>query len=264
MNKKLHCLWATKAKDDEWWSSFVTSPLAILVNYFVVDYKWLTPNLITLFSFLVAIIVTGFIIIGGTTNFIIAAVLIHMSHVLDCMDGQMARYRGTSSRSGSYFDKLTDQIQVIIWFGAVGYAAYLQTQDILPVFLAFAGVSFYSLRGYTKYVTIYTEMSNDKEYLRKKLQEKLDKENDKKESAGLDYGVSANVLWFIKEQRKILSFDEGVFIFMLSAALIFNVLVPMLWIFAISQIFYGLYRAWQRGYQIHHNQHFQILNTTEK
>ena len=154
MNKKLNRLWATKNKNDEWWSSFITAPLAIAVNYIVVDFKWLSPNLITLFSFIVAIIATGFIIIGGTTNFIVAAVLIHISHILDCMDGQMARYRGISSQAGSYFDKLTDQIQVIIWFGAVGYAAYHQSQDILPVFLAFAGVAFYSLRGYTKYVTI--------------------------------------------------------------------------------------------------------------
>lgn len=254
MNKKFHELWETKTKDDEWWSSFVTSPLAIIANYFVVDYKWLTPNLITLFSFIVAIIATVFIVIGGTVNFIIAAVLIHFSHILDCMDGQMARYRKTSSRSGSYFDKLTDQIQVIIWFGAIGYAAYLQTQDVLPVFLAFAGVAFYSLRGYVKYVTIYTEMSDDKEYLIKKNQEKLYKESGKKENAGLGYGISANILWFIKEQRKILSFDEGVFIFMLSFALIFNVLTPMLWVFAVSQIFYGLYRGWQRGYNLAHGQ----------
>ncbi len=255
MNEKLDKLWATKTKDDEWWSSFVTSPLAIAVNYFVVDYTWLTPNLITLFSFIIAIIATVFIVIGGTTHFIIAAILIHISHVLDCMDGQMARYRGTSSRSGSYFDKLTDKIQVIIWFGAVGYTAYLQTQTVIPVFLTFVGVSFYLLRGYIKYVTIYTEMSDDKEYLIKKHQENLDKEKDKKESAGLGYGVSTNVLWFIKEQRKILFFNEGVFIFMLSAALIFNIFVPMLWVFAISQIFYGIYCAWQREYQTHCNLH---------
>ena len=254
MNKKFHKLWKTKTKEDEWWSSFVTSPLAILINYFVVDFKWLTPNLITLFSFIVAIIATGFIVIGGTTNFIIAAILIHFSHILDCMDGQMARYRGTSSRSGSYFDKLTDEIQVTIWFGAVAYAAYLQTQTVIPIFLAFAGVSFYLLRGYIKYVTIYTEMSDDKEYLIKKHQENLDKEKDKKESAGLRFGVLANLRWFVHEQKKILFFDEGVFIFMLSAALIFNILEPILWVFAISQVFYGLYRGWQRGYQMANNQ----------
>ena len=92
----------------------------------------------------------------------------------------------------------------------------------------------------------------------KKHQENLDKEKDKKESAGLGFGVLANLRWFLHEQRKILFFDEGVFIFMLSAALIFNILEPMLWVFAISQIFYGLYLGWKRGYQMAHNQQFTI------
>ena len=162
------------------------------------------------------------------------------------MDGQMARYRGVSSRSGSYFDKLTDQIQVIIWFGAIGYASYYQSQDVLPVLLAFAGVAFYSLRGYTKYVTIYTKMCDNKEYLAIKTKEVPDTESKRKVTAGLSYGFLDNMRWFFREQHKILSFDEGVFIFMLSFALIFNVLTPMLWVFASSQIYYGLYRACQR------------------
>ncbi len=256
MNEKLTRLWATKNKDDEWWSSFVTSPLAIAVNYVVVDIKWLTPNLITLFSFIIAIISTLFIITGGIVNFVIAAVLIHLSHVLDCMDGQMARYRKTTSPSGGYFDKLTDQIQVTIWFGSVGYAAYSQSQNVLPVFLAFTGVAFYSLRGYIKYVTIYTEMSRDNEYLEKKSKEASDVK--KGDAAGLGFGVLANLRWFVREQRKIFSFDEGVFIFMLSLALILDKLTPMLWVFAISQLFYGLARGWQRGYRIDHNQHTTI------
>ncbi len=70
MNEKLTRLWATKNKDDEWWSSFVTSPLAIAVNYVVVDFKWLTPNLITVFSFIIAITSTLFIIQGFCTKFV--------------------------------------------------------------------------------------------------------------------------------------------------------------------------------------------------
>ncbi|MCH9030386.1 MAG: CDP-alcohol phosphatidyltransferase family protein [Bacteroidetes bacterium] len=189
MSEKLKRLWATKNKNDEWWSSFVTSPLAIAVNYVVVDIKWLTPNLITLFSFITALASVVFIIIGGFINFIIAAVLIHLSHILDCMDGQMALYRGVSSKSGSYFDKLTDQIQVTLWFGAIGYAAYAQSQNVLPVFLAFAGVAFYSLRGYTKYVAIYTEMCDDKEYLEKASK----KVSEILQNINIDFG-SCNVL----------------------------------------------------------------------
>ena len=248
MNKKLKLLWATKNKDDEWWSSFVTSPLAIAVNYLVVDVQWLTPNRITLLSFITAIISSLFIIAGGTMNFMIAAGLIHVSHVLDCMDGQMARYRKTTSSSGAYFDRITDQIQVTLWFGAIGYAAYAASQDVLPVFLAFIGVAFYSLRGYVKYTAIFTEMSKDNLYLETLSNQEA--VNKKPETAGLEFGAAANIKWFIAQQRKIFSFDEGVFIFMLSLALVTNALTPMLWVFALSQIFYGLKRSWQQGVQL--------------
>ena len=58
MNDKLKRLWATKTRDDEWWSSFVTAPLAIVANYGAVDIPWITPNRITAASFLVAIVAT--------------------------------------------------------------------------------------------------------------------------------------------------------------------------------------------------------------
>ena len=264
MSEKLQRLWATKNKNDEWWSSFVTSPLAIAANFIVVDWKWLTPNRLTVLSFITAVASVVLIIIGGQVQFYVAAALIHVSHILDCMDGQMARYRGVTSRSGGFFDKITDQVQVFLWFGAIGYAAYVQAENILPVFLAFTGVAFYALRGYIKYVTIYIYMGDDKEYLEKATQEVSEIENKTKDTAGLGHGVLANLRWFVGEQRKLLSFDEGVFIFMLSVSLILNALTPMLWIFAISQVFYGLARSLQRGRQLHLNQVRQILTTTEK
>ncbi len=256
MNEKLTRLWATKTKEDEWWSSFVTSPLAILVNYFVVDIKWLTPNRITLFAFITAIISALFIVAGGTGNFIVAAILIHVSHVLDCMDGQMARYRNSTSQSGAYYDKLTDQIQVTLWFGSVGYAAYAQTHTVLPVFLALIGVAFYALRGYVKYVTIYLEMSRDNSYLEKLAWAEAGAK--KQETAGLGFGFAANLRWFMAEQRKIILFNEGVFIFMLSLALVLDALIPMLWVFALSQLVYGLARGWQRGRDIDRNHKVKI------
>ncbi len=245
MSEKLQRLWATKTKQDEWWSSFVTSPLAVAANFLIVDLQWLTPNRITALSFFVAFIAAGFIVVGGTGSFILAAVLIHISHVLDCMDGQMARYRQTSSAAGSYFDRLTDQVQVTLWFGAAGYAAYAQSHDVVPVFLAFIGVAFYGLRGYAKYVAIQTEMSRNAAYLTQLAKTKIFPE-----TAGLGFGWQANIRWFVNEQRKILDFDEGVFIFMLSLALVLDKLTPMLWVFAVSQVFYGVYRSVQHGIQI--------------
>ena len=264
MSTKLERLWATKNKNDEWWSSFVTSPLAIAANLVVADLKWVTPNGITLVSFITAIASCVLIIIGGPLAFIAAALLIHASHVLDCMDGQLARYRGETSRWGNFFDKLTDHIQVALWFGTVGYTASVQSGSTLPLLLAFIGVYFYSLRGYTKYTFIYIEASDDRDYIENKAREVAAIEKLRVSKAGPGHGLKANLRWFLGEQRKILSFDEGVFIFMLSAALIFNALTPMLWVFAISQTFYGLLRGYQRGRQLNLGHHPQIMTPTEK
>lgn len=242
MKEKILRLWATKNKNDEWWSSFITSPLAIFANYWAVDMKWLTPNMLTAASFFVALASVVLIAFGGTVNFFIAAILIQVSHVLDCMDGQMARYRGATSLAGSFLDKVTDQIQVTLWFGVVGYAAYKNSHDVLPVFLAFTGVAFYHLRGYSKYAALYEEVKSLHGFLNERsLRKKITQEK-----AGLGFSFIKNLTWFVCEQPKILTFDEGVFVFMLSFALITETLMPMLYIFAISQVFYGLYRSCQR------------------
>lgn len=264
MNQKLRDLWETKNKDDEWWSSFVTSPLAVLANWLVVDLKWLSPNLITLLSLLVAALSSVLIVLGGQTNFYIAAALINLSHVLDCMDGQMAKYRGTSSRFGNYFDKVTDQIQIFIWFGAISYASYVQTQDVTPIFLAFIGVAFYSLRVYVKYVTIFIEVEHNSDYLSKSSTTAASIRKKAPRRAGLGNGFRNNLIWFLKEQRKFFLFNEAVFVFMLSAALVFDVMSSMLWVFAITQIYFGVVRSWQRGRQIHLNQHAELLRPMEK
>jgi len=248
MNAKLTRLWATKSKDDEWWSSFVTSPIAIIVNYAAVEHPWITPNRVTAMSFLVAIAASVFVIAGGFSNFIIAAVLIHLSHVLDCMDGQLARYRQVSSPLGSYYDRITDQMQVAMWFGAVGYAAYHQTGTVTPVLLALIGIAFYGLRGYIKYVAIEIEMARDPGYANRRADE-----TKTEIAAGIGFDFRANLTWLVREQPKILQFNEGVFIFMLSAALVFDVLEPMLWIFAVSQVLWSLRRAVEGGYRIHKN-----------
>lgn len=248
MTAKLTRLWNTKSKDDEWWSSFVTSPIAIIANCAAVEHSWITPNRITAMSFLVAIAASIFVIAGGPSNFIVAAVLIHLSHVLDCMDGQLARYRQVSSPLGSYYDRITDQIQVTMWFGAVGYAAYHQTGTVTPVFLALIGIAFYGLRGYIKYVAIEIEMARDPGYA-----DRIASETKPEITAGLGFDFRANLAWLVREQPKILQFNEGVFIFMLSAALVFDGLEPMLWIFAVSQGLWSLRRAVEGGYRIHKN-----------
>ena len=144
-----------------------------------------------------------------------------------------------SSRFGSYFDKVTDQIKIFAWFGAVAYVSFLETESVVPVFLAFTGVTFYSLRVYVKYVTIFIEVEHDVTYLEQSSREAAAINSERSDVGGIGQGFVRNLLWFMGEQRKFFLFNEAVFVFILSFALLFNVILPVLWLFAISQLYYG-------------------------
>ena len=89
--------------------------------------------------------------------------------------------------------------------------------------------------------------------------EHLVQTNKKQIAAGFGFCFLANLKWFIVEQRKILLFNEGVLIFMLSLSLVLNELTLMLWVFFVSQLFWGLYRSWEQGRKIDLNHHSTIV-----
>ena len=45
-------------------------------------------------------------------------VVLELSYVLDCVDGQLARLRGTSSPVGAHFDFLMDELKAFLLVGA--------------------------------------------------------------------------------------------------------------------------------------------------
>jgi len=241
---KFQRLWKTKNKDDEWWSSFVTAPIGILLNVIVVDWSILNPNRLTTLSFIVSLFGAAFILPYSYQNFVTAVILIQLSHVLDCMDGQMARYRGISSPAGSFYDKIADFIKIFFFFATVSFTVFEETNNITVVFLGFTATFFYTLRSYIKYVTLSIRAENDPEYFKNRLNTEVEL------SAGPGFSLRKNLLWFLREQRKLFRFEEGVFVFLISAALLLHALLPLLWILAISQLYYGLMKAIQRGLQI--------------
>jgi len=241
---KFQRLWKTKNKDDEWWSSFITAPIGIFLNVIVVDWSVINPNRLTTLSFIVSLFGAAFILPYAYQNFVTAAILIQLSHVLDCMDGQMARYRGILSPVGSFYDKIADFIKIFIFFAAVSFAVFEETNNITVVFLGFTATFFYTLRSYIKYVTLSIRAENDPEYFENASNTEVEL------SVESNFSLRKNLLWFLREQRKFFRFEEGVFVFLISAALLLQALLPLLWILAISQLYYGLMKAIQRGLQI--------------
>ena len=99
-------------KKDGWWASLFSGPIANILLYFISDIKWITPNCVTTSSLFTCIIASAFISVGIPGFLIIGAVLVQLVFILDCLDGQLARYREQSSNFGAWYDRVTDRIKI--------------------------------------------------------------------------------------------------------------------------------------------------------
>jgi hypothetical protein len=101
----------------------------------------ITPNQITLATLVVflagaAVVAWG----GGWTWLLFGVVIIELSYVLDCVDGQLARLRGTSSPVGAHLDFLMDELKAFLLVAAVGIRLWRQSGAALWLLEALLGL----------------------------------------------------------------------------------------------------------------------------
>ncbi|MEU4536154.1 CDP-alcohol phosphatidyltransferase family protein [Streptosporangium sp. NPDC023825] len=87
----------------------------------------LTPNAVTGISVGFAALAAIWFSVGTRPGLIAGAVLLYLSFVLDCVDGQLARYTRTFSPLGAWLDATFDRVkEYAVYLGlAIGYAAGL-------------------------------------------------------------------------------------------------------------------------------------------
>lgn len=120
----------------DWYPAVFMRPLTIAVMLVVADWRWLTPNRLTTLANISKIAATVLILPDEWAYTVAAVVLLQLGLLFDHMDGTLARYRGTFTRFGSFYDKASD---AITWFPivmAVGWVAYQRHGDALMLVLA--------------------------------------------------------------------------------------------------------------------------------
>ena len=83
----------------------------------------ITPNQITVFSFFVGLLSMGFYVSGRSDSLVWGAIFLYGKVLLDNIDGNLARVRGTSSRLGRFLDSLTDFVVTVMIY--IGISFYL-------------------------------------------------------------------------------------------------------------------------------------------
>jgi archaetidylinositol phosphate synthase len=79
----------------------------------------LSPNQVTLLSLVSTLVAVPLISFGGPAGWLIAALLVQVGFIGDCLDGQLARATGKVSDFGRYLDSLTDLVKVFALISAM-------------------------------------------------------------------------------------------------------------------------------------------------
>jgi phosphatidylglycerophosphate synthase len=110
----------TKKPHDLLWNRFVARPLAAVLLVPLSKTRC-TPNQITFASLGVFMLAAGLMVaLPGYAGLLVTVAVIELSYVLDCVDGQLARMRKTSSPVGAHLDFLMDELKAFLLVAAVG------------------------------------------------------------------------------------------------------------------------------------------------
>lgn len=233
------------------WGDLFLPKIGNKILPFIARIPGVTPNIVTITSFLIHAIGSVFLFLNFPNHFVYSAILLPISYILDCVDGQLARTKKMSSPIGDYLDKVLDVLKIYIITISLSIAAYLKTNDVLYIFLGFTACFFFNFRYYIKLETMFGAVSKDKNYLeksRKLRYEMYEILEAKYKSLSKTLIGKLKVIWL--KNRSIFFVDEAEFILFTAIGAIFNKIELVLWILAISQIYIVIFRFFERINQI--------------
>lgn len=126
----------TQKKRDAWWTVLLVDPVATPLVRFVARRTRITPNQITWGALILGLVAAACFVKGDWYWLIAYALLYHLSFILDCMDGKVARLTGQGSVFGAWLDYIFDRIRVMACAVALMAYQYYRTGEMLYVWLA--------------------------------------------------------------------------------------------------------------------------------
>jgi len=113
-----------------WWEHFVLKPFIYKLTFLFANYTKITPNQITIMSFIFGLLSAYSFLKGTLYYLIIGAFLFECSFILDYTDGRIARLKGLNSIFGAYFDIISDFTKYFFIILCLAYGQYLLTNDV--------------------------------------------------------------------------------------------------------------------------------------
>ncbi|AVV45771.1 transferase [Streptomyces sp. P3] len=119
---------AVKARDG-FFTTYFISPYSRYIARWCAR-RGLTPNQVTTASLITALIAAGCAATGTRGGFVAAGVLLIASFVLDCVDGQLARYSLQYSTLGAWLDATFDRAKEYAYYAGLALGAARGGDDV--------------------------------------------------------------------------------------------------------------------------------------
>lgn len=117
-SEKAQRLRAAARVDDGFFSTFVLRRISRIFTSWLVETR-ITPNFVTAISILMGFIAA---LLTSQRNFLLGALFLLLSLVLDCVDGEIARYKNQFSKFGAWLDALADRVKEFVYISALIYS----------------------------------------------------------------------------------------------------------------------------------------------
>ncbi|NGO09965.1 CDP-alcohol phosphatidyltransferase family protein [Streptomyces sp. HC44] len=119
---------AVKARDG-FFTTYCISPYSRYIARWCAR-RGLTPNQVTTASLLTALVAAGCAATGTRAGYVVAGLLLLFSFVLDCTDGQLARYSLQYSKLGAWLDATFDRAKEYAYYAGLALGAARGGDDV--------------------------------------------------------------------------------------------------------------------------------------
>ncbi len=125
-----------------WYAETFIRPISIYITKALL-YTPISANQVTILGFLAGIAAGTLFIFGNYWYSLVGAILLQLTVLLDRVDGEVARYRGTSSLRGAYLDNASNYLTTPYIFVGISFGAYGNFHNITWLICGFsASLSF--------------------------------------------------------------------------------------------------------------------------
>jgi len=129
-------------------SRYLNRPFSIRISKYLLK-KSITPNQISLFSFIFSMVGALFFFFGGYANLLIGGILAQISSIIDGCDGEIARLKFQTSEFGGWYDAVLDRYADAFLLFGLTYYAYFLGENLLYLFIGFLAIIGSFVNSYT-------------------------------------------------------------------------------------------------------------------